>query len=394
MRIAMLVGSATRRAGGLYESVRHLAKAMASQGDQMLVVAPADRYQAEDLPAWSPVEVRTVSVRGPWQFGYSPGFRPQLEDFKPDIIGVHGIWMYHGMAARAFAGKVKCPVVVHPHGMLDPWALRNSRWKKRLAAAIFENRNLRSAACIRALCSAEADAVRGCGLVNPLAVVPNGVVLPDSKCAPDIRAAYTGAIDPGRKVMLFLGRLHPKKGLAELIAAWPMAMAESRSLRAEWALAIVGWGEASYRAGLEGAIVAAGLQHVIHLCAPCFGPARDACYRAAAAFVLPSFSEGLPMAVLEAWAHGLPVLMSPACNLPEGFAAGAASVAVPETVLLAGSLVRMAEMPGELRGAMGTRGRELVANSFGWPRLAARLRECHAWLLNPALPRPACMPGD
>lgn len=391
MRVAMLIGSVTRRAGGLYESVRNLAKAMASAGDQMLVVAPADHYLAEDLPAWSPVEVRTVPAWGPWQFGFSPEYRRHLEDFKPDIIGVHGIWMYHGVAARAFAFETKCPVVVHPHGMLDRWALDNSRWKKRLAAALYEDRNLRNAACLRVLCSAEAEAVRAYGLSNLVAAVPNGVVLPDPLPAPGAGPAFAAAIEPGRKVMLFLGRLHPKKGLADLIAAWPMAMAESRALREEWALAIVGWGEAAYRASLAGAIAAAGLQRTIHLCAPCFGAERDACYRAAAAFVLPSFSEGLPMAVLEAWAHGRPVLMSSACNLPEGFAAGAASCVANDPVLLAGSLVRMAEMPDELRRAMGVRGGELVANSFSWPSLAARLRECHAWLLDPALPRPSCI---
>src|SRR5439155_24090855 len=102
---------------------------------------------------------------------------------------------------------------------------------------------------------------------------------------------------------------------------------------------------------------------------PRFGAEKNACYRACDAFILPSFSEGLPMAVLEAWAHAKPVLMTPECNLPEGFAAGAALEIGSSPEGIAAGLKQLIEMNQDDHRALGDRGRTLVATKFSWPQI-------------------------
>ena len=112
------------------------------------------------------------------------------------------------------AEKTGKPVVVAPHGSLDAWALNNSRWKKRLATWFFKDEQLRRATSFRALCEAEADAIRAYGLRQRIEIIPNGVELPDLLPAEDTE------ITEWKKRLLFLGRIHPKKGLVGALRAW------------------------------------------------------------------------------------------------------------------------------------------------------------------------------
>jgi poly(glycerol-phosphate) alpha-glucosyltransferase len=123
---------------------------------------------------------------------------------------------------------------------------------------------------------------------------------------------------------------------------------------------------------------------------PQFNEAKAACYHFCDAFILPSFSEGLPMAVLEAWANSKPVVMTPQCNLPQGFSAGAALVINPNTESIAEGLNEFLRMTETERVAMGSRGRALAADQFSWPRIAAQMQEAYEWMLGDG-PRPACM---
>ena len=96
-----------------------------------------------------------------------------------DVLSVHGLWKYCSVGSQRWHRRTGRPYVVHPHGMLEPWALRNAMWKKRVAALLYENQHLHGAACLRALSEAEAESIRSYGLRNPICVIPNGVDLPD-----------------------------------------------------------------------------------------------------------------------------------------------------------------------------------------------------------------------
>jgi poly(glycerol-phosphate) alpha-glucosyltransferase len=244
-------------------------------------------------------------------------------------------------------------------------------WKKRIAALLYENQHLREAACLRALSEAEAQSIRSYGLRNPICVIPNGVDLPD------LRESDTKTQSESRKTLLYLGRLHPKKNISNLIRAWNETFNSQPVSGDRWVLAIAGWDQGGYESELKH--IAAG-PSVVFL-GPQFGADKSECYRACDAFILPSLSEGLPMTVLEAWAYAKPVLMTDECNLPEGFSARAAVRIGCSSDEIAAGLKQLSEMNDDDREAMGIRGRTLAATNFSWPRIGEQMRDVYEWAL-------------
>jgi len=382
MRVGFLVSSVSREAGGLFQSVRGLARAVMSEDVNASAFGISDPNSALDVLNWQPASVRTFETQfRAW--GYSNQLVPALVAADLDILSTHGLWKYCSVASRRWHGRTARPYIVHPHGMLEPWALQNAGLKKRIAALLYENQHLRGAACFRALCEPEAQSIRAYGMRNPICVIPNGVDLPtrfqDSGFG--VQDSELMRFAGGRKVLLYLGRLHPKKNLANLIRAWKQALNSGRSSREGWAVAIAGWDQAGYERELKKLTSDYGLSASIRFLGPLFGQNKDAAFHACDAFVLPSLSEGLPMTVLEAWAHAKPVLITPECNLPEGFVAGAALQIGTEPEEIVTGLKQLSEMSDGDRRAMGDRGRTLVATKFSWPRIGEQMRSVYDWML-------------
>jgi len=242
--------------------------------------------------------------------------------------------------------------------MLERWALRRSRLKKSIAWLAWAKTVLSRAAFIHALCEEEAESIRNVVQGVPIAVVPNGVELAGGLDAS--RGLY-------RRDIIFLGRIHPKKGISSLLEAW-----SSVSRERGWRLIIAGWDDGGHAAALKTLAAQLGLGDSVIFKGGVFGEQKDLLFRSAAGFILPSFSEGLPMAVLEAWSYGLPVLMTDECHLPEGFAVNAAIRIQPNPGRIATGLSRLISgMSDAEREAMGARGRVLVEKRFSWDRIGA-----------------------
>jgi glycosyltransferase involved in cell wall biosynthesis len=378
MKVGFLVSSVSREAGGLFQSVRGLAKAVAPAHAPASVFGISDEKSAVDSLEWQPLSVHAFRPRfRAW--GYSNQLLPALLGADFDILSSHGLWKYCSVASHQWHRRTGRPYIVHPHGMLERWALQNAKWKKQMAALLYENTHLRGAACLRALCDAEAQSIRAYGMHNPICVIPNGIDVPElteSSALQAENAAFQNSAQ-GRKVLLYLGRLHPKKNVANLIRAWKQTLESHPSIAKSWMLAIAGWGESAYEQKLKDL---AAMSSVVFVGAQ-FGVEKNACYRACDAFILPSLSEGLPMTVLEAWAYAKPVVMTPECNLPEGFTAAAALPIGTSPSGIAAGLKQVTEMNDEDRRAMGSRGRSLVATSFSWPRIADQMRSVYEWVL-------------
>ena len=226
----------------------------------------------------------------------------------------------------------------------------------------------------------------------PLVIIPNGIDLPrtDKPCPV---APWHSQVQ-GRKVLLFLGRLHIKKGLDELVTAVANLKKSDPSWSKEWLVVIAGWGIDGYPENVARAVSDAGLDESIFMAGPVFGDIKRACMQHATAFILPSHSEGLPMSILEAWSYGLPVVMTDACNLPEGFAADAAIHITTEPTNIQQGLKRLTQENQLSLQAMGQRGRALVERSFTWDSVAERCDHVYRWCLGGGTP-PECiiMPG-
>lgn len=401
MKLAHLVDSISRNAGGVSEAVFFLATALLkARLGEISVHAVSDRNSFEDARRWTDLGLVLHQGGGPRSIGWSPSLSPVLAETAPDLMHVHAIWQAQSLASLRQRRLFGTPYVVSPHGMLDPWALSRSGVKKRLAAALYENRHLKNASCLHALCEPELDAIRAYGLQNPVCLVPNGVNLPE------LAPSLPGAVEAdGPKILLYLGRLHPKKNLAAALRAW--ASLEGRQ---GWRFAVAGWAEHGHDAELrdlcdelglrrseastptflaEAADDSPGAGDLVFL-GPVWGAEKDALLRAASAFALPSHSEGLPMAALEAWSYGLPTLMTPACNLPEGYAAGAALEIGTDVASIAEGMRTLLAMTDSERRSMGAAGRRLVEERFTWPRVAAQMKEVYEWVLGGGV-RPSCL---
>ena len=363
------------RGGGLSEAARGLGRALHAPGRfEVSVIAPENPgVSVEEAARWEPLELLTRPVRGPQRFAFMPGLEGTLQRRAADVVHVHGLWTYLSMAASRYARRAGRPYLVSPHGMLDGRALSRSRWRKAAARRLFEDRALEGAACLHAVSAAEAKAIRALGLRNPVCLIPNGVRVP-----PPSNGPVPWPEDARRdRVLLYLGRLHAKKGLASLLAAWERRPRDGEAAR--WRLVIAGWDD-----GEEGRLrrqaADLGLEGVF-FAGPLHGAARDAAYSNAHAFVMPSTSEGLPLAPLEAWSQALPVLMTDECNLPEGLASGASLRITPDAGHTSGVLGGLFGMSDDARREMGARGRELVRRCFGWEAAAEEMRAVCRWVL-------------
>jgi len=385
--ILFISPSLTRRAGGVFEIAKSLARHLAAaDGLSVEAIGLEDTANRADLDEWSPVRTSVFSFRGPASFGYSPQLRAWIDGSTHDLAHLHALWMYTSVATHRWARRRGKPYIVTPNGMLEPWALRNSKWKKRFARLFYEDRTLRGAACLHANTTKELNDIRTYGLRNPVAVISNGINLPADKEQREVEGRTSAGARSSSKVLLFLARIHPKKGLAELIEGWRISPAR----RNGWMLEIAGWDDGKHEAELRAHCKRLELCSSVSWVGPQYGVDLANAYKRASAFILPSFSEGLPMAVLAAWAYGKPVLMTPHCNLPEGFAAEAALEIDPDPDSIAQGITRIVEMPGEELAAMGRRGRRLVEEKFAWPKVAADMRAVYDWVLGNR-PKPECV---
>jgi len=387
IRTAILSSSVSRQAGGIFPAVRALSRSLIDSGCDVRVFGGDDAYSSKDLDKWGETPVTVLPTVGPRAFGFQRGLMSALSAYRPDLLHVQGLWMYPSMAAVRW-GAGKKPYLVSPHGMLDSWAVRNSAWKKRLARLLYENAHLNAAACLHASCASEYESIRTYGLRNPVAIIPYGVDLPSDTYdwgQPD----WKYLLPDQSKVLLFIGRIHPKKGLNHLLYAWARVKQESPSAAKPWRLVIAGW-EGTHQKDLEQLSGTLGLSESIHFVGPQFDQQNAMSLNRADAFILPSLSEGMPMAVLEAWCYRLPVLMTPQCNLPEGFVAKAAIDMSPEAASIAIALRKLFDMTDLERRAMGDSGRRLVEERFSWPTVAASMRSVYSWVLGRG-PMPACV---
>jgi glycosyltransferase involved in cell wall biosynthesis len=378
-RVVHVSDSASRLAGGMFESVRGLCRSLAA-GDRWrpTMVAAQDPHADHDAAAWEGIPLDIVSG-GKLDRLLGTGMLRSIEASTPEIVHLHGIWGPASRAAWRLTARHGGPrLVISPRGMLEPWALALSRWRKKVAWFAWTRALVERAAVMHVLCEEEAATLARLVPGIPICVVPNGIDLPELRVPREPT--------PSQRTLLFLGRIHPKKGLEPLIEAWarlPHAAASG------WRLAIAGWDDGGYEAGLVARVRQLGIADSVSFLGPVFGNVKERAFRSASAFILPSFSEGLPMAVLEAWSHGLPVMMTDECHLGLGFVSGAALRVEPTIPSLTAALADLitALSPDEL-AAIGLRGRALVESRFTWPRIGAEMAQVYDSIVAGAKPMP------
>ncbi len=362
--------------GGIATSVPALARAMAAEGryrDCRATFCDASEHAGSGT-------VRLPAGRLGWFADRAARRTFDSLVSTADLIHIHGLWSQHALSAAGAAQRHFKPYVVSAHGMLEPWALHNKKWKKRVYGALVERRNLRRAACLRALTRQEALDYRRYGIETPTAVVPNGIDPPEAAASPEPFLAQYPHLR-GRRLILFLGRVHYKKGLDILCRAWA-----ATPRRADDHLVIGGPDFEGTRARLEALISELGVAAEVSFTGLLAGGIKWSALAAAHAFVLPSYSEGFSMAVLEALAAGVPVVVSQACHLPGVSHPRCGWIVQPETDSLAAALAECLEATPSDRARLGGNGRRLIRQRFTWPIVAGQMSSVYDWVLGGARP--------
>jgi glycosyltransferase involved in cell wall biosynthesis len=290
------------------------------------------------------------------------------------IIHQHGIWLRSSHASTTFAYKNSIPLVIAPRGMLEPWAINNSRWKKKIAWALYQKRDLWRATAFHATAMSEAESIRRLGFKQPIAVIPNGVCLPEAGDG-GWRMSESGDAS-STKTALFLSRINPKKGLPMLLDAW------QRIAPAGWRLVIAGNDDSKHLPVIERKIRELGLSNQVELAGPLFGEAKEAAYRNADLFVLPSYSENFGIVVTEALGYQLPVLTTTGCPWQELQTHDCGWWVEPTLKGIESGLREAFSRNDEALHSMGLRGRQLVEEKYQWPGIAERMLEFYGWIIN------------
>ncbi len=365
--IVHVVPAISVEASGPCYSVRRLCESLRQSGLDARIAAldwsPMDRipeYAALFPLGW-----------GPRRLGRSPALIRWLgAEARARNIGLlhnHGLWMmpnvYPGWVARRFG----IPYVVSPRGTLAEWPFKSGSRVKRIFWPFIQRPALSCVTCWHATSHAEYEDIRRKGFTQPVAVIPNGV---------DVHSRFEKTFQPTR-TLLYLGRIHPKKGLDWLIRAWSAV----ENLFPEWRLRIVGPEELNYVRKLT--LLASSLRvRRIQFAGPLYGDDKRRAYEQAEIFVLPTRSENFGLVVAEALACGTPVIVTR--NAPwEGVVTHGCGWYIDEGVEpLVACLDQALAFTPERLAEMGMRGRRWVEQNFSWPVIASRMAAVYAWILN------------
>ena len=394
VRVLQVVASINEEIGGPAVTVPALAQAMVEQGAECTLAALDYARHGSRAALGSVREViLPAGVLARNLRGWSPSFARALHRLardSADIVHGNGLWMFPNLYARQAAGKARLPLVISPRGMLDPWSLERSAAKKAIAWHAFERGNLRSAAAFHATSDAESAAIRAAGFRQPIAMIANGVAFPESAHPPG-RGLLEDRFHSLRGVrwLLFLSRLHPKKGIAELLSAWQLLEAA----HPEWHLVLAGPDLDGYGESMRRQCAGLGLEERVTFTGMLKGDAKESALGNAELFVLPTHSENFGIAVAEALAHGMPAITTRGAPWQALEDAGCGWwIGDSQGELEAALGAAMALDARELR-AMGARGRSMVARDYSWMNAARQMLSLYEWLLGRG-PRPPCVEGS
>lgn len=224
-----------------------------------------------------------------------------LKEENFQLIQIQSMWdlPYHKVMVEA--RKQGIPYVITPRGMLEPWSLSQKRWKKKLAWWLYQRNDVQKSACVFTTAEMEAEHVRNLGISTHISVIPNGIETDGYPCKT--------SRDMVRKQVLFLSRVHVKKGIELLFEAWKRIHPDF----IDWQLLIVGNGETDYIKALELKIDSLEMRDCVKIHPPVFGDAKTQLYHESALFCLPSYSENFGMVIAEAMSCGTPVITTTNC---------------------------------------------------------------------------------
>ena len=307
------------------------------------------------------------------EFLFSPSLTHWLWHHVPDydLLHVHALFSYPSTAAMAIARWHQVPYLIRPIGQLCHWPLTQSATKKKAYLALIERDNLQKAKGIHFTTEQELEEASALNLTSSDFVVPHGVHLPTRLDQPKAQLRRRLNIPEASPILLFLSRLHPKKGLDRLIAA--LRHVDMPPFH----LVIAGSGDPGYEAKIDRQLHASGLAARVHRVGFVTGERKQQLLQGADVFVLPSHSENFGVAVLEALAAGLPVMTSPQVALSPLIQDHNLGWVCDNTVEALTQTLQQTLTETDRYDAMGQRARQVARAQFSWPKIAHQLSQAY-----------------
>lgn len=365
MRIVQIVGSVHNLSAGPSYSIARLADELYRAGHDVSVLTPGAR------PDTWPYRVPLAASTG-WldnHLGISAHFVREVRR-QAELAGIlhgNGIWRFaNNVFPLVLAGNAPAKVVCSPRGSMSVWSMRYKGIVKQPFWRFIQKPALQRCHCFHATSIDEYGQVRSLGLRAPVAIIPNGVDIPD---------LVAGA--PRKRQVVFLGRINPVKGVDMLIRAWP-GISE---LHPDWELVVAGPLKDDYGRTMQKLAATACGNGTIRFAGEVLGAEKTDLLAGASLFVLPSHSENFGMVIAEALAHGLPVVTTTGTPWAELVDHNCGWHVPPEQLSIATALQDAMSRPLEELHAMGERGRCWVQQDYSWDTVANMMLSTYSWLL-------------
>ncbi len=397
MKVLHVIPSVSPALGGPTQAVLNLVKALRECGvDAEIATTNDNRSTLLDVPLNQRIEYEQVPI---W---FLPRFSPPLKEFifsaaltrwlwqnirDYDIVNTHYLFSYASTCAGAIARYQRVPYIARTIGQLTPWALDQSRLKKQIYTFLIERHNLNRAAAIHCTSVGEAEDVRNFGIMTPTVTLPLGVNQPSEwpEAKQKLRSIY--GISAQTPIVLFLSRLHYKKRPDLLMQALSQLAAQNH----EFHLILAGSGEPEYVSELKDLVASLGLTSCTSFAGFVAGKDKEVVLQGSDMFVLPSFSENFGVAVAEAMAAGLPVIVTPGVQIAPEIAAESAGLVVKGDVEPLGDAIAQLLNSPNLRRQLGENGKRLVSRRYCWSAIAQDLTDVYTAILQQQPPHEALL---
>ncbi len=320
---------------------------------------------------------QTFDRVGPRSLIYSPDMERAIVSGMGntfDVMHQHAIWGLFGRVTYLWHHVTNKPFVISPHGALEPYYFRQGRIKKWIAGVVYANYLFRHASCIHACSDKESKSIRAVGLVNPVAIIPNGIDITSYNPRP----IEMGSKHHNKRRLLFLSRIIPEKGLEMLLEA----VAQVPYFRNGWMLDIAGSGDEQFLQLLRSKVVKLGLVDCVHFVGFVDGDEKDKLIKSSDLFILPSYSENFGVVVAEALNAGVPAIATfgtPWSDLLDFKCGWWVSTDVSGITTAIDEATRM---PAHVLHRMGENGRQLVKNRYSLDSCGDMSIEMYKWMLH------------